>query len=102
MYQPAESKKDFDAVRLGVFTIPGPPLAHLNCGIRVQAPDRDIAANLPDVDQLGDDTEKAQITFVSALTASAFGLAATGSIDYAWSSFENAFKSCIFFNARRK
>ena len=49
-----------------------------------------------------DDTEEAQITFVSALTASAFGLAATGSIDYAWSSFENALKKGIFFNPRRK
>jgi pimeloyl-ACP methyl ester carboxylesterase len=49
-----------------------------------------------------DDTEEAQITFVSALTASAFGLAATGSIDYAWGSFENALKKGIFFNARRK
>ena len=49
-----------------------------------------------------DDTEEAQIRFVSALTASAFGLAATGDIDYAWNSFENAFKNGIFFNARRK
>jgi len=49
-----------------------------------------------------DDTEEAQITFVSALTASAFGLAATGGIDYAWNSFEDAFKKGIFFNARRK
>jgi len=49
-----------------------------------------------------DDTEEAQITFVSALTASAFGLAATGNIDYPWNSFENAFKNGIFFNARRK
>ena len=49
-----------------------------------------------------DDTEDAQITFVSALTASAFGLAATGGIDYGWNSFENAFKSGAFFNARRK
>jgi pimeloyl-ACP methyl ester carboxylesterase len=49
-----------------------------------------------------DDTEEAQITFVSALTASAFSLAATGGIDYAWNSFENAFKTGIFFNARRK
>ena len=49
-----------------------------------------------------DDTEEAQITFVSALTASAFSLAATGSIDYAWHSFENAIKNGIFFNARRK
>jgi hypothetical protein len=49
-----------------------------------------------------DDTEEAQIAFVSALSASAFGLAATGGIDYAWNSFENAFKNGIFFNARRK
>jgi dienelactone hydrolase len=49
-----------------------------------------------------DDTEEAQIAFVSALTASAFGLAATGDIDYAWNSFENAFKNGVFFNARRK
>jgi pimeloyl-ACP methyl ester carboxylesterase len=49
-----------------------------------------------------DETEEAQIAFVSALTASAFGLAATGNIDYAWNSFESAFKNGIFFNARRK
>ena len=49
-----------------------------------------------------DDTEQAQVTFVSALTASAFGLAATGGIDYGWNSFENAFKNAMFFNARRK
>jgi pimeloyl-ACP methyl ester carboxylesterase len=48
------------------------------------------------------DTEEAQITFVSALTASAFGLAATGSIDYAWNSFQNALDNGTFFNARRK
>jgi pimeloyl-ACP methyl ester carboxylesterase len=49
-----------------------------------------------------EDTEEAQIAFVSALTASAFGLAATGNIDYAWNSFENGFKNGMFFNARRK
>ena len=49
-----------------------------------------------------DDTEEAQITFVSALTASTFSLAATGGLDYAWSSFENGLKKGIFFNARRK
>jgi pimeloyl-ACP methyl ester carboxylesterase len=48
------------------------------------------------------DTEEAQIAFVSALTASAFSLAATGGIDYAWNSFENGLKKGIFFNARRK
>ena len=49
-----------------------------------------------------DETEEAQITFVSALTASAFGLAATGSLDYAWNSFEDSLNNGIFFNARRK
>ena len=49
-----------------------------------------------------DDTEEAQIAFVSALTASAFSLAATGSLDYAWTSFENAIQKGIFFNVRRK
>jgi hypothetical protein len=34
--------------------------------------------------------------------ASAFGLAATGGIDYGWNSFESAFKNAMFFNARRK
>jgi hypothetical protein len=49
-----------------------------------------------------DDTEEAQIAFVSALTASAFSLAATGTIDYAWGSFDAALKKGIFFNGRRK
>jgi pimeloyl-ACP methyl ester carboxylesterase len=49
-----------------------------------------------------DETEEAQIAFVSALTASAFGLAATGNIDYGWNSFETAFENGVFFNARRK
>ena len=49
-----------------------------------------------------DDSEEAQLAFVSALTASAFGLAATGNIDYAWTSFETAIKNGVFFNARRK
>jgi hypothetical protein len=49
-----------------------------------------------------DDTEEAQIAFVSVLTASVFSLAATGDINYAWSSFEDSFKTGMFFNARRK
>jgi hypothetical protein len=36
------------------------------------------------------------------LPGSAFGLAATGSLDYGWNSFENGLKNGIFFNARRK
>src|SRR5262249_10414618 len=34
MKQPAKSKKGFEAARLVVFTITGPLLTHLNCGIR--------------------------------------------------------------------
>jgi dienelactone hydrolase len=49
-----------------------------------------------------DDTEEAQIAFVSALSAAAFGLAATGSLEYGWNSFEDGINSGIFFNARRK
>jgi dienelactone hydrolase len=49
-----------------------------------------------------EDTEEAQVAFVSALTASAFSLAATGSLDYAWNSFENGINNGMFFNARRK
>lgn len=49
-----------------------------------------------------DDTEDAQLAFVSALTASAFALAATGKLDYAWTSFEDAVNKGAFFNARKK
>jgi pimeloyl-ACP methyl ester carboxylesterase len=47
-------------------------------------------------------TEESQITFVSALTAGAFSLAATGTLDYAWRAYEEALTSGRFFNARRK
>jgi pimeloyl-ACP methyl ester carboxylesterase len=47
-------------------------------------------------------TEQAQITFASALTAAAFSLAATGTFDYAWGSFADAFRDDKFFNARKK
>ena len=47
-------------------------------------------------------SEEAQITFASALTASAFSLAATGSLDYAWTSFAPAIRNDRLFNAHRK
>jgi pimeloyl-ACP methyl ester carboxylesterase len=47
-------------------------------------------------------TPELQITFVSALTASAFSLAHTGSFDYAWASFGGALRSGRLFGARRK
>ena len=46
--------------------------------------------------------EEAQITFASALTAAAFGLAATGGFDYTWISFEEAIRNGKFFKTRRK
>jgi hypothetical protein len=74
-----------------------PPGSAVNC--RSQYPNEHTLRAFQDHP---DDTEEAQITFVSALTASAFGLAATGGLDYAWHSFENDLKKGIFFNARRK
>jgi len=47
-------------------------------------------------------TEESQLTFVSALTASAFSLAATGNFDYAWAAFEEAFTNGSFFNPKKK
>jgi hypothetical protein len=47
-------------------------------------------------------SEEAQISFVAALTSAAFSLAATGSIDYAWTSFDDGVRKGVFFNARRK
>lgn len=47
-------------------------------------------------------TETHQITFVGALTASAFSLAFTGRLDYAWSSFGADLKNGKLFNGTRK
>jgi pimeloyl-ACP methyl ester carboxylesterase len=47
-------------------------------------------------------TEELQITFVSALTAAAFSLGATGKFDYAWASFDDAIKNGRIFNAKKK
>ena len=47
-------------------------------------------------------TEEQQITFVSALTAAAFSLAATGRFDYAWASFGDTTKNERFINPRKK
>jgi pimeloyl-ACP methyl ester carboxylesterase len=47
-------------------------------------------------------TEELQITFVSALTAAAMSLAATGGFDYAWTSFGPAFDNGKFFNPKKK
>ncbi len=47
-------------------------------------------------------TEEMQITFVSALTSAAFSLSATGTFDYAWTSFGDDLKHGKFFNAKKK
>ncbi|RPI42438.1 MAG: alpha/beta fold hydrolase [Betaproteobacteria bacterium] len=46
--------------------------------------------------------EAHQITFVAALTATVFGLASTGKLDYAWGSFGEALKRGKMVDARRK
>ena len=47
-------------------------------------------------------TEELQITFVSAITSTAFSLSSTGKFDYAWTSFGDVFKNGKFFNAKKK
>ena len=47
-------------------------------------------------------TEELQVTFAGALTAAAFSLCATGTFDYAWTSFGPAFQHGKFFNAKKK
>jgi predicted alpha/beta hydrolase family esterase len=52
--------------------------------------------------EVGLATEELQITFVSALTSAAFSLSSTGSFDYAWTSFGDAFDNGKLFNAKKK
>lgn len=47
-------------------------------------------------------SEEMQVSFVSALTAAAISLSATGKFDYAWSSFSSALQSGKLFNAKIK
>jgi dienelactone hydrolase len=49
-----------------------------------------------------DTTEALQVTFVSALTAAAISLSATGTLDYAWASYQRALQEGKLFNAKRK
>ena len=49
-----------------------------------------------------DVTEALQITFLSALTATALSLSANRSLDYAWASFDDAIKSGRFLDPKRK
>ncbi len=52
--------------------------------------------------QFAQTTEEMQISFVSAMTAAAMSLSATGKFDYAWSSFSGAFENGKMFNAKTK
>ncbi|MEN3352566.1 MAG: Chlorophyllase enzyme [Betaproteobacteria bacterium] len=47
-------------------------------------------------------TEELQITFVSALTAAAISISATGAVEYAWTSFRRVLQAGEFFNAKKK
>ena len=47
-------------------------------------------------------SEEMQISFMSALTATAMSLSATGKLDYAWESFSGALQNGKIFNARNK
>jgi pimeloyl-ACP methyl ester carboxylesterase len=52
--------------------------------------------------QTAQTTEESQLGFVSALTAAALSLSATGKFDYAWSSFSGALENGKLFNAKSK
>lgn len=53
--------------------------------------------------RLSDDgSREEQLAFVSALTAAAISISSTGTIDYAWNSYETALGSGKFFEAKRK
>lgn len=52
--------------------------------------------------EFGQANEDMQVSFVSALTASALSLAATGKFDYAWASFTASFQSGKLYNAKSK
>ena len=47
-------------------------------------------------------TEESQVSFMSALTAAAISLSATGKFDYAWASFSGAIENGKLFNAKIK
>lgn len=49
-----------------------------------------------------DVTEALQITFASAITSTAFSLAAGGSLDYAWAGFDGAIRSGRLLQPKRK
>lgn len=51
---------------------------------------------------MSDATEDLQITFVSALTATAFSLSTTGRFDYAWTSFRDGIENGKLIGAKRK
>jgi pimeloyl-ACP methyl ester carboxylesterase len=51
---------------------------------------------------IGTTNEEQQVTFVSAMTATAFSLSFAGNFDYAWSSFGDALATGKLFNAERK
>jgi hypothetical protein len=66
--------------------------------------DAQFAAERP-LHTLGRETmpaDESQITFVSALTSAAFSLSSTGTLDYAWSTFNGGPGNGKFLNARRK
>ena len=51
---------------------------------------------------IGTTNEEQQVTFVSAMTATAFSLSFAGNFEYAWASFGDALATGKLFNAERK
>jgi pimeloyl-ACP methyl ester carboxylesterase len=82
-------------IRSGIAEVSIRDAVHEDAQYPAELPRRFFSFGQPDAEEL-------QITFVSALTAAAFSLGATGKFDYAWSSFGNAIQSGRIFNAKKK
>jgi pimeloyl-ACP methyl ester carboxylesterase len=85
----------FRYVRNGIAEVSIRDAAHEDAQYPAELPRRFFSMGQPDAEEL-------QITFVSALTAAAFSLGATGKFDYAWASFDEAIKNGRIVNAKKK
>ncbi len=85
----------FRYIRSGIAEVSIRDAAHEDAQYPAELPRRFFSIGQPDAEEL-------QITFVSALTAAAFSLGATGKFDYAWASFDEAIKNGRIVNAKKK
>lgn len=91
----ARDRSDFYRhVRTGVAEVSVHGAAHEDAQFALETGTVSFSGDVP--------TEEHQVTFVSALTAAAFSLAAGGGLDYAWTSLSDAIRSGRFTDPRKK